>query len=394
MMERNICFASVVSEIQQSDIYMTVKARLFETPKANLNGARVTAAFIDEIVNNEDKYVGLPLCADAKSLADRKYGHLGHLYDAETGEFHSTQIGSFYKFEKEEFEGGAYLVGYARILKRNKEICSAIAELFSRGDLKFSFEITCGSYEKLEDGTIMIDASDNNYLEGVAVVSCPACEDAVALDLVAESEGEQEMENEKLVAEEATDTSVNAEAEAEEVAEKKVPPFMKKDEDEEEEKEEEDEEVDGACKKKGACGKKKAEAEEEQVAEEEAPTTEETVEEPDKGATPAPEEIPAEPAAEETPAEEAPTEENTDHTEAPEETTETPEPAAEKEDWRAVLESLKAEIAELKGMQEKYIASLEEKKVNPFIAEITAPVKYSLLEKEESTKSYSLLEKA
>lgn len=385
MMERNICFASVVSEIQQSDIYMTVKARLFETPKANLNGARVTAAFIDEIVNNEDKYVGLPLCADAKSLADRKYGHLGHLYDAETGEFHSTQIGSFYKFEKEEFEEGAYLVGYARILKRNKKICSAIAELFSRGDLKFSFEITCGSYEELEDGTIMIDASDNNYLEGVAVVSCPACEDAVALDLVAESEGEQEMENEKLVAEEATDIAVNAEAEAEEVAEKKVPPFMKKDEDEEEEEKEEDEEMDGACKKKGACGKKKAEAEEE-VAEEEAPTTEETVEEK-------PEEIPAEPAAEETTEEEAPTEENTDHTEAPEETTETPEPA-EKEDWRAVLESLKAEIAELKGMQEKYIASLEEKKVNPFIAEITAPVKYSLLEKEESTKSYSLLEKA
>jgi len=46
------CFASVISEIQQSDIYLTVKARLFETPGANLNGVRVTPAFLSEIVEH------------------------------------------------------------------------------------------------------------------------------------------------------------------------------------------------------------------------------------------------------------------------------------------------------------------------------------------------------
>ena len=40
------CIASVVSEIEQSDLYLTVKARLFETPGANLNGVRVTPAFL------------------------------------------------------------------------------------------------------------------------------------------------------------------------------------------------------------------------------------------------------------------------------------------------------------------------------------------------------------
>lgn len=186
MNRRITCYASVVSEIQQSDIYLTVKARLLETPRANLNGVRVTAAFVDEIVNNEQKYVGLPLCADVKNLANGDYTHLGHLYDARTGEFHSAQIGSFYQFEKEETADGAALIGYARIMKRNKAVCHAISELFADGALKFSFEISCGSYKELDDGTIEIDASQDNFLEGAAVVSFPACENAVALDLVAE----------------------------------------------------------------------------------------------------------------------------------------------------------------------------------------------------------------
>ena len=170
------CFASVVSELQQSDIFMTVKALLFETPKANLNGVRTTSAFLNEIVENEEKYVGLPLVADVNALATGRYDHLGHLYDARTGQFHTTQIGSFYKFEREDFDGGSYLVGYARVAKRNKALCRALAELFSEGALKFSFEISCGEYEELDDGTMVIDASENNYLEGTAIVTFPACE--------------------------------------------------------------------------------------------------------------------------------------------------------------------------------------------------------------------------
>lgn len=233
-----LVFASVISEIQQSDIFMTVKARICEAPAANLNGARVTEAFIDEIVDNPDRYVGLPLYADVRALTNGNYRRLGHLYDSKTGEFHSTQIGSFYQFEKETFEtdspegkvNGCYLVGYARIAKRNKKLSKAISELFTDGALKFSFEVAVGEYEELDDDTILIDASDSNYLEGTAIVTFPACEEAVALELVAQQKaddtegGEMEMADTKIaenIVEEKT-TAENAENEAEKNAQATV----------------------------------------------------------------------------------------------------------------------------------------------------------------------------
>ena len=220
-----ISFASVISEMKQSDVFMSVKMRILETPKANLNGVKVTEAFIDEIIADEERYVGLPLYADIKSLTSGKYSNLGHMYNAKTGEFYSTQIGSFYQFEKEEFDGGAYLVGYARIPKRNVKLSKAIAELFAEGALKFSFEIACSDYSEDEDGTLVIDASENNYLEGTAIVTFPACEDAVALEFVAESNaddterGETEMadveklETEQALAEETEATTQISETE-------------------------------------------------------------------------------------------------------------------------------------------------------------------------------------
>lgn len=81
------------------------------------------------------------------------------------------------------------LVGYARVMKRNKRVCKAIGELFAEGALKFSFEISCGTYETLDDDTILIDAADNNFIEGMCIVSFPACPEAVALELVAEING-------------------------------------------------------------------------------------------------------------------------------------------------------------------------------------------------------------
>ena len=268
-----LTFASVISEIQQSDIFMTVKARICEAPQANLNGARVTEAFIDEIVSNE-RYVGLPLYADKKALLSGNYNRLGHLYDTKTGEFHSTQIGSFYKFEKQTNGENCYLVGYARIPKRNKKLSKAISELFADNALKFSFELSVGEYEELDDDTILIDASDNNYLEGTAIVTYPACEEAVALELVAQKaddtrKGDEEMaevENKaevveteatqpELAEEEKVETAEHAEetetAETEEAACK----------DKKENSEEENSEEENACK-----DKKNAEEAEEETA--------------------------------------------------------------------------------------------------------------------------------
>jgi len=218
-----VSFASVISEMKQSDVFMSVKMRILETPKANLNGVKVTEAFIDEIIADEERYVGLPLYADTKSLTSGKYSNLGHMYNAKTGEFYSTQIGSFYQFEKETFDGGAYLVGYARIPKRNKKLSKAIAELFADGALKFSFEIACSDYSEDEDGTFVIDASENNYLEGTAIVTFPACEDAVALEFVAQREAEdaergetemadvEKLETEQALAEETEATNSETE---------------------------------------------------------------------------------------------------------------------------------------------------------------------------------------
>lgn len=192
--------SAIISELQSSDIYLTVKARLLDL-RANLNGVRVTSAFLDEIVDHKDKYVGIPLCADVRGLLANKT--IGHMYDTRTGEFHSTFIGSFYDFEREDTEETSYLVGYARIMKRNQAVCRAISQLFADNALKFSFEISCGAYTEEDDGTFIIDADPKNFLEGAAVVTFPACEDAVAMQLVAEclNGGEQEMPNENVTAE-------------------------------------------------------------------------------------------------------------------------------------------------------------------------------------------------
>lgn len=411
--------ASVVSEIQQSDIYLTVKARLFETPGANLNGVRVTPAFLAEIVDNQEKYVGLPLCADVKSLAAGNYQHLGHLYDARTGEFHSAQIGSFYQYEKEETADGAALIGYVRIMKRNKAVCRAISELFADNALKFSFEISCGSYRKLDDGTIEIDASKDNYLEGAAVVTFPACESAVALDLVAEcktiADGNREGENkmtdnidtsaviaeenidqpELVVAEDVRGETAIAESDdaskaTEVISEAEIP-----------ETSEEIAEVvivehhvnvddvnvydtdTGASMEEHIVHEVKAVTPMSDVVNEFAPTDVAVVE-----------------VAESEP-EEKPEEDEDEQEEATAEVV--AEDAAEQiraivAELRAELESIKAELAELKNKPEQIIAEAvtaqANNAMNPFIAEPQRSTRYSLLEKDERPERYSLLDRA
>jgi len=82
MQVKTFVASAIISELQSSDIYLTVKARLFDL-NANLNGVRVTAAFLDEIVNNEEKYIGIPLCADVRGLLANET--IGHMYDKRTG---------------------------------------------------------------------------------------------------------------------------------------------------------------------------------------------------------------------------------------------------------------------------------------------------------------------
>lgn len=65
MNAKNIQASVNITSIKQNDIYSTIVVRMFTT-RVNLNNARVTPAFIDEIVNNSSQYIGLPLCVDKR----------------------------------------------------------------------------------------------------------------------------------------------------------------------------------------------------------------------------------------------------------------------------------------------------------------------------------------
>ena len=195
---KKVVASAVISELQSSDMYLTLVARLFDL-RANLNGVRVTEAFLDEIVENEAKYICHPLYADIRGLIANKT--VGHMYNKKTGQFHSTQIGAFYHFEKEVDGNNTHLLGYARVPKRNKALCKVLSDLFTDNALKFSFEVNCGAYSEEDDGTMVIDADARNYWEGECVVTFPACETAIAKQLVAEclNEGDENMADENIV---------------------------------------------------------------------------------------------------------------------------------------------------------------------------------------------------
>ena len=424
MVMSKLIFASVISEIQQSDVFMTVKARICEAPQANLNGARVTEAFIDEIVSNETRYVGLPLYADKKALIGGNYTRLGHLYDTKTGEFHSTQIGSFYKFEKQVNGENCYLVGYARIPKRNKKLSKAISELFADGALKFSFELSVGEYTELDDDTILIDASENNYLEGTAIVTYPACEDAVALELVAQQadetrKGESEM--------------AEVEIKAEVVETEAVQPEMAEEEEKVEEVSEDEETA--ACKKKekaedetaavyvtenhvevhesNAYDTETGKSVSQRVVVETMSTdeVEGTLVETVDGVHVAETELAEgdgdpqnEDPQNEDPQVEDPQNENSKDGDPVDPESEEADPIPEETDQdsydprkKKTAEQLISELAEtIEGLKAE-IAELKEKKsvtaeFNPFMENINAQGKYSLLEKESPKQKYSLLD--
>lgn len=387
MSTRFVTFASVISEIEQSDIFMTVRARILETPKANLNGCRVTNDFVDNIISNKERYVGLPLYADKKALVNGNYNRLGHLYDSRTGEFHSTQIGSFYDFEKEDFESGSYLVGYARIPKRDKEISKAIDELFADGALKFSFEIACGEYSELEDGTIEIDASENNYLEGTAIVTFPACEDAVALEFVAQRsddtrKGDEEMAEENIVAETATpQTEAEVTAEVAETTEKVAETAEETTEKVAETAEETKEVAEETPEEEtAACGKEEKEKAEEnaEIYVTESHTEQQTVDTYDSETG----ETTTQTVTVETRACYPIAEEVSANEEAPSKMEET---IAE------LVKTVENLTAEIQALKKTHISA---EVVNPFMGDVSVDgPKYSLLEKDSHGANYSLLSK-
>ena len=202
--------------IEKNEVFLELKLCMFDN-HTNLNNVRYTDAFLQEIVDNQDKYVCLPLVCDTWSLLNNE--KMTHMYDINEGRFYTSQIGSFKKFETEKGEDGLVkLIGYARVPKRNEEICEALNFLHEHGELKFSYEIKAKTYS-VEDGVTIVDVADENRLIGIAVVSDPAYPNAVSL-MVAENQekGGENMEKQTV------DTSAvlaNAEEMQQEVIEDK-----------------------------------------------------------------------------------------------------------------------------------------------------------------------------
>lgn len=163
---------------------MAVKVKML-SDRRNLNSMRVTAAFIEKVAADHQRYIGTPLVVDKLRLESGQYNRLTHMQDERTGSFCSQQIGSFIAFEVlKEADGETVLVGTARVEKRFERACAAIQQLYEMDMLRVSFEITAAVYQQLEE-ELIIDAAEGNNLIGMCIVSIPAYEDARALALVA-----------------------------------------------------------------------------------------------------------------------------------------------------------------------------------------------------------------
>ena len=178
---------SISEQHESSEIYLLIEARLCST-QANGNGEGVTEAFLDSIVENQEKYMCLPLYVDLPRQLARDYRNLGHQYDRSTGEFHTQQIGSMCMFKKIADEYGYSLMAQARIPKRETEICQRLIELCSMNMLKVSYEIQYARSDVVvKDNVKYVDASANNFLTGLCVVSVPAYPESIAQSIIAEN---------------------------------------------------------------------------------------------------------------------------------------------------------------------------------------------------------------
>ena len=73
-----------ISGIEANDIYMAIKVKML-SDRRNLNNMRVTAAFIEQVVANRQRYIGTPLMVDKLRLESGQYNRLTHLQDERTG---------------------------------------------------------------------------------------------------------------------------------------------------------------------------------------------------------------------------------------------------------------------------------------------------------------------
>lgn len=178
---------TIAEEDKLNPVFLSIKLKLADNA-GNRNNEGITAEFISDLIKRQDEFDCLPFYADVKNLLARNYDKLGHMYNRITKKFGTTQIGSLTDFYSEtDNDGVISLYATARVPKREYEVCLRLVELYEMDKLCVSFEVRYNPEYTIEkDGVLFIDASEDNALTGIALVSMPACVDAVALDMVAE----------------------------------------------------------------------------------------------------------------------------------------------------------------------------------------------------------------
>lgn len=178
---------TIAEEDKLNPVFLSIKLKLADNT-GNRNDEGITAAFISDLINRQEEFDCLPFYADVKNLLARNYDKLGHMYNRITKKFGTTQIGSLTDFYSEvDNDGVVSLYATARVPKRENEVCMRLVELYELEKLCVSFEVRYNPEKTIEkDGVLFIDADEDNALTGMALVSMPACIDAVALDMVAE----------------------------------------------------------------------------------------------------------------------------------------------------------------------------------------------------------------
>lgn len=187
MKERISVTPKIIELNDTNDIYMTMNLRILSSEK-NLNNAVFLSSFINGIVSDKEKYIGLPFLVNKEALENDEY--LTHELDTETGELKTDQIGSFvdYWVDKED-DDKEVLMGSIRVFKRFPTVCEKIIELYENDSLSTSCEVLIKEYEEIsEDGERYIGYSDGkNVLIGSAIVTDPAMVDAKPTLLIAEA---------------------------------------------------------------------------------------------------------------------------------------------------------------------------------------------------------------
>lgn len=191
-MSEHITIAPKILELNDDNsIYMTLHTRILSA-EPNANKAEFTEDFILETAKNKDEIVGIPFVVDKESLESGKHTSLGHKLSSE-GELLTDQIGSFVDFWAQKDEDDTmFLGGSIRIMKRFRQTCNAIKELYTSGSLATSCEVMVQDYEEIsDDGIRKIHYNDGkNKLFASAIVYNPADIKAKPSLLVAEAYAE------------------------------------------------------------------------------------------------------------------------------------------------------------------------------------------------------------